>query len=58
MRNKKKRSYKIQKILSDFADMVLDKLQQELPTIKDIQYANNLVLGAFLLNLLAYKANP
>ena len=44
--------YKINELLKEFIDIVLDELPSKLPQVKDIQHAINLVSGSQLSNLL------
>ena len=44
--------------LDDFVDMVLDELPSELPILRDIQHAIDLVPGSQLSNLTHYRMNP
>ena len=50
--------FKVQKLLDDFVDMVADELLSELPPLKDIQHAIDLVPGSQLPNLPHYRMNP
>ena len=45
-------------LLYDFVDMVPDELPSELPPLKDIQYAIDLVPCSQLPNLPHYRMNP
>ena len=44
--------------LDDFVDMVSDELPSELPPLRDIQHAIDLVSDSQLSNLLHYRMNP
>ena len=48
----------VKNLLDDFVDMVPDELPSELPPLKDIQHAINLVSGSQLPNLSHYRMNP
>ena len=48
----------VQNLLDDFVDMVVDELPSELPPLRDIQHAIDLVPGSQLLNLPHYRMNP
>ena len=48
----------VKNLLDDFVDMVLDELPSELPPLRDIQHAIDLVLGSQLPNLPHYRINP
>ena len=45
-------------ILKEFAQVFPDELPDQLPPMRDIQHAIDLVLGATLPNLLHYRLNP
>ena len=49
---------KVKNLLDDFVDMMLDELPSELPHLRDIQHAINLLLGSQLPNLPHYRMNP
>ena len=51
-------SLEVKNLLDDFVDMVLDELPNELPPIRDIKHAIDLVLGSQLPNLPHYRMNP
>ncbi|RVW76445.1 Transposon Tf2-12 polyprotein [Vitis vinifera] len=46
------------KILDDFSDLWPTELRNELPHMRDVQHAIDLILGASLPNLPAYRMNP
>ena len=48
----------VKNLLNDFIDMVPDELPSELPPLRDIQHAIDLVLGSQLPNLPHYRMNP
>ena len=48
----------VKNFLGDFVDMVPDELPSELPPLRDIQHAIDLVLGSQLPNLPHYRMNP
>ena len=48
----------VKNFLDDFVDMVPDELLSELPPLRDIQHAIDLVPGSQLPNLLHYRMNP
>ena len=48
----------VKNLLDDFVDMVPDELPSELPPLRDIQHAIDLVLGSQLPNLPHYRMNP
>ena len=48
----------VKNLLYDFVDMVPDELPSELPPLRDIQHAIDLVLGSQLPNLPHYRMNP
>ena len=48
----------VKNLLDDFVDMVPDELPSELPPLRDIQHAIDLVLGSQLPNLPRYGMNP
>ena len=48
----------VKNLLDDFIDMVPNELPSELPPLKDIQHAIDLVPGSQLPNLLHYRMNP
>ena len=48
----------VKNLLDDFVDMVLDELPCELPPLRDIQHAMDLVLGSQLPNLPHYRMDP
>ena len=48
----------VKNLLDDFVDMVSDELPSELPPLRDIQHAIDLVLGFQLPNILHYRMNP
>ena len=47
----------LKNLLHDFVDMVLDELPSELPPLKDIQHAIDLIPGSQLPNLPLYRMN-
>ena len=48
----------VKNLLDDFVDMVSDELPSELPPLRDIQHAIDLVPGSELSNLPYYRINP
>ena len=48
----------IRELLSDFSDLVPDDLLDELPPMRDIQHAIDLVPGSVLPNFLTYRLSP
>ena len=48
----------VRKILDDFSDLWPVELPNQLPSMRDIQHAIDLIPGASLPNLPAYKMNP
>ena len=48
----------VKNLLYDFVDMVPDELPSELPPLRDIQHAIDLVTGSQLPNLPHYRKNP
>ena len=48
----------VKNLLDDFVNMVLDELPHELPPLRDIQHAIDLVLGSQPPNLPHYRMNP
>ena len=48
----------VKNLLDDFVDMVPDELPSELPPLRDIQHAMDLVPGSQLPNLTHYRMNP
>ena len=48
----------VEPLLQKFADLVLDELFKEIPPLRDIQHAIDLVPGASLPNLSAYWMSP
>ena len=48
----------VENLLDDFIDMVPDEFPSELPPLRDIQYAIDLVPGSQLPNLPHYRTNP
>ena len=48
----------VKNLIDDFVDMVPDELPSELPPLRDIQHAIDLVLGSQLPNLPHYRMNP
>ena len=48
----------VKNLLDDFVDMVPNELPSELPPLKDIQHAIDLVLGSQLPNLPHYRMIP
>ena len=48
----------VKNLLDDFVDMVLDELPSELPPLRDIQHAIDLVLDSQMPNLPHYSMNP
>ena len=45
-------------LVDDFVDMVLDELSSELPPLRDIQHAIDLVSSSQLPNLPHHRMNP
>ena len=48
----------VKNFLNDFVNMVSDELPSELPPLRDIQHAIDLVPGSQLPNLPQYRMNP
>ena len=48
----------VRKILDDFSDLWPVELPNQLPSMRDIQHAIDLIPGASLPNLPTYKMNP
>ena len=48
----------VKNLLDDFVDMVPDELPSELPPLRDIEHAINLVPSSQLSNLPHYRLNP
>ena len=49
---------KVSKLLSEFLDVAPNELPNDLPPMRNIQHAINLVPGSQLPNLPAYRMNP
>ena len=50
--------FEVKNLLDDFVDMVSDELPSELPPLRHIQHAIDLVQGSQLPNLPHYRMNP